>query len=669
MPYGALPAKRRLPKQDHALIARLGEWWAIAALAQSKWATEAKECLDFREGIQYAPEDIAALERQNRPHFQFNKIDPLLRLIQGYQSNNETDIRIRAGKDGVGTNDVAELLTKLIKQISIDNDLDDVDAEVFNLGMSTGRGYWDHRLDFANNDLGEIRTISEDPFSCYPDPDCTGYDLNTGQRVHVSKWLSLDEIEYIYGRAVKDAVSPYTMQGSQWAGFPTYYYDGSQEVYVRRGFAEEEEIEYSTFRQLFHTSFVDTTRKNVRVIETQYYLYEEQRVFIDQETGDKSIIPAEWNQARIQKALAYAEAINNPLDVQSRIVRTLHWSTIVGDVLVYDRLSPYKTFTLVGFFPYFRDGITRGMVHDLRDPQREINKRRNAQIESVAKTANGGWLYHEGSFDTVQERNLKQFGSSPGVNLKWSGTSPHQKPEQIAAQPPNVAMERLEEAARNDLRDISGFNEAALGELDKVESGRALEARQRQSIIAVQPYLTNFSRSKKINGRKYLIIIQQHYTEERIYRIVDDDAGEEILHLNQSIIDPTTMAVQRLNDVTLGNYSVIVDEQPMATTFRAAQFDEALLILERLSRGMAPDQLALFADILVDMSSLPRKEELKERIQAVLAASGIPIQGALGGPGQQMMLPPGAGGTQPQQLLPPGYGGNGEVIQFPGAAQ
>ena len=38
----------------------------------------------------------------------------------------------------------------------------------------------------------------------------------------------------------------------------------------------------------------------------------------------------------------------------------------------------------------------------------------------------------------------------------------------------------------------------------------------------------------------------------------------------------------------------------MAASFKSSQFDEALLIIEKLGQGVPPDQLALFADILVE---------------------------------------------------------------------
>jgi hypothetical protein len=107
-------------------------------------------------------------------------------------------------------------------------------------------------------------------------------------------------------------------------------------------------------------------------------------------------------------------------------------------------------------------------------------------------------MYHETALDPVQEANLKKFGSVPGVTIEWKG---EHEPKQIAAAAtPPIAHERLEHDSDEDVRHISGINESMLGDDGKVQSGRAIEARQRQAVISVQMYMDNFKRSKHLLG-------------------------------------------------------------------------------------------------------------------------------------------------------------------------
>ena len=632
MPYGPIPPKK-LPKQDPQKILLLAERWQRSAAAQEKWAKLAKDCVDFLEGRQWTEQQIQQLKDQNRPALVFNKIGPLVRLVLGYFQNNRTDVKYLPGHEGPGTEAVAEVLTKIGKQISETNQQPYVDTEVFLDGITGGRGYYDIRMGFESNDFGEAAIKALDPFSIFLDPDGQGYDLNESSYLVVSRFISVDEVETEFGKTVAQLIGPLIKGGGN-TGMPTSYY-ALEEITPERKFGREEELQVDWWNQTLSMlgDFVDPLRRSIRIFDFQYWQTERKRIFIDLETGDRSVIPDQWDKARIEKALWYAQQKNNPLVTDVRPVKQVRWTTMIGDLIVYDKWSPYDTYTLIGYFPYFRRGITRGMVEDLLDPQREINKRRSAEIEIVGRTANAGWLYHEQSLDPTQEANLKRYGSMPGVNIKWKGEQKI-RPERINPAPPPMAMERLEKKSEEDLRIISGINESALGELDRVQSGRALEARQRQAVIGLQSYMTNFSRTKELLGRKKLNLIQRHYTEERIFRIIGEDGEASQVIINRDLRDSATGIISKLNDVTLGKYSVVVDETPLSASFLNAQFEEALLLVEKL-QGAIP--LPAIADVLIDLSSLPRKEEIKQKIQQFLGttsltpAGGPPVPGAAAG--------------------------------------
>ncbi len=616
MEYGPV-APTRLPKQDSERVQKLAFRWQRAASAQQTWAELAKECVDFVEGRQWTEEEKSSLDSEGRPHLRFNKIARLLRLVIGYHRNNRIDLAAIPGHTGESSEEVAKIITKTFKQISDSNELPYVDGEVFLDGITTGRGYFDDRLDFSENDFGEIKTESVDPFTVYLDADGDKYDVSKCNIVQVSKWLSLDEIERTYGKKASELVSGY-VGGKNWNMFPVYGDEDSQEVHpVRKYGMEEDELlgELSAFHGLFMDYFVDTSHKNIRCIDSQYWESTVSDVFIDLETGDKSIVPPTWNKERIQKALFYAEQVGNPLIIQRRSVRRVRWTVIIGDLIVSDSWSPYKSFTIRGYFPYHRRGHTMGMIEDLIDPQKEINKRRSHQIEIVGRSANSGYMYHQDALTPDQKRNLENNGSSPGFNFEHKGEG-DKKPTIINNSPSLNAEKLLADESERDMKDISGINEAALGNLDIGQSGKAIENRQKQAVIGLQMYMDNFARTKKLQGIKQLEIIQKHYTEQRMIRIQGEgnEPSEEIL-LNERVSDPGTGAIKEiLNNVNIGKYSIVIDEIPLSASFKEAQFEELLLIFEKL--GPVGSALAETApDLLMDMSSIPRKEEWIERIK------------------------------------------------------
>jgi hypothetical protein len=299
-----------------------------------------------------------------------------------------------------------------------------------------------------------------------------------------------------------------------------------------------------------------------------------------------------------------------------------------------------------------------------------------------------------------QKQKLKNFGAAPGFMLEWTG---EHEPRQLAPATPPVAHERLEQKADTDLMKISGINESALGQLDRVQSGRAIEARQRQAVIAIQMYMDNFTRTKQLVGEKWLELIQGHYTEERMFRILGEDGRIVTQMINQMqkgmpAIDPMTgqpkinpvtgdpvvlnpetgqplppgVTTIIANDVSIGKYIVAIDETPLSATFASAQFEEMMTLLEKMGPAMAPF-IPAFADLVMDVSSLPRKDEWVERFKAVApkilgfdpSAPPPPIDPMTG---QPMQIDPATGQPiqgGPPQVAPP-QGGVPSGPQGPG---
>lgn len=669
--YGLIP-NRRMPAQDTELVRRLALRYLRAADPHQSWARTAKECVNFLEGRQWTPEQIAEMRRNKRTTLTINRIAALYRLVMGYQSSNRMDISFLAQDDALSTDSVSKVLSNLAKTEGNRMDLAYHDTEVFSDGMTTGRGWWDLRLDFTENDLGEMVARADDPFSIYVDPDAQRYDLQDAAYIQESRWVSIEQIGDCYGKqaaeTVKNLISP-NYNSYLLAGL------GFDEIAPARFFGQFQDDKSMNWNDVFYTDFVDYQAKRLRLIDTQYMMTSVKPCFVDLETGDFEPIPDEWlprqtekgfdpnteGAGKIEKCMLYAEKLGNPMRIVERPVRRVRWSVQCGDVLIFDAWSPYKTYTKVPFFPYFRRGVTRGMIEDLLDPQREINKKRSSIQDILNRNANSGWMYHENALDPEQEENLRRFGAMPGINLKYKNVpnagAGGGKPERIEPGNYPQGLDRLEEKAGTDMFQISGINESALGQLDRVQSGKAIEARQRQAVLAIQPYQDNFSRSKKLVGRKMLEIFQNHYTEPRMYRLLGEDGAMTSFQINQKKMTGTN-GIERINDITVGKYSVVVDEVPISATFKQAQFEETIELLEKLGPvGQALVQTN--PGLLVDMTSLPRKEEWKQSLQQALQATAAAATAVDPATGQPIPPPPGAtpGGpvgpaSVPQQPTP-----------------
>lgn len=658
MTYGPVP-QRSLPKQDPERLMLLAERWNRANAAHETWARAAKQAVDFVEGRQWTAEELASMAAQGRrPALTYNKIGPLVRLVLGFQRNNKTDIKCLPSLDDIGTEQVADCLTRILKQIGEASQLPYVDTEVFMDGIIGGRGFYDTRLCFDDNELGEVRVRANDPFTKFIDPDTESYDLDDrygGAGFIIDRrWTSPDEIEHVYGKSAAALVAPLARGMTPSGPILSAYGTDSNITPVRAFGNRDDESNIGPWWDIYNGlmgDYIDPLRKSLAVLDFQYYVTEKKLCFIDMETGDRSVIPDHWGKTEIEKCVWHAERVGNPIIVTPRSVRRVRWTTIVGHVTVYDDWSPYDRYTTTGFFPWFRRGYTQGMVGDLIDPQRDLNKQKSVRIENTSRSSNSGWKYHEDSLDPAEEAKLKRFGAAPGFTMKWKG---EREPKRIEPGMTSVALERLERDDNDDMRAISGINESALGELDRVQSGRAIEARQRQAVISLQCYLDNFSRSKELLARHQIGIVQQHYTEQRVFRLLGEDGKFVRMVVNQEQESPGSGAVSRINDITLGKYSVTIDETPFASSYASAQFEEAMALVEKLA-AFDPRAGAAMLPTLIDASTLPRKDELKAAMQQAMAPPPMAAPGGMPPAGEgapaalDQMAVPGGGVVQVQE--------------------
>lgn len=649
-PPGGPVTPKEIPKQDLNTIELQLDRFYRARDGMMSWSLLATECIDFLEGRQITESERAQMIEEGRPAIVLNKVAPLARLVKGYFRQNRTQILAKPGNDGIGSEETAKSINMLNKQIDEANGSDWNRADVFYDGIGTGRGYFDTRLDFENNVFGDIRETLKDPFSVYPDPEAVAYDTKTWGFVQSGTWMSITDISQVYGEAAAQLIdsgiglyghfpvrtdggltgtendqSPlrsFGLHEDNTRGFDSQYFGGVQS--------------YNIFDHL------NKERRLIRVIECQHRVWTKGPFALDLQTGDKRAIPMHWTRERIGQLEEFSRLHNLPISIQDGTYKRVRWTVTAADRVLYDKFSLYRDFTITPYFPYFRRGVTRGMVEDLLDPQREINKRRSNMLHILTTMAHSGWMWEDGALDPEFEEALEAEGARPGLNLKYK--KGYEAPQRIMPGIPSRGHELAGTEAEEDLKQIAGINDSALGQIDKVQSGRAVEARQRQAVVGMEEYFENWDRTMEMVGRVRLNIIQDFFTEPRIIRVRGDDGKDQM-----TMINAMDAAGQVLNNVSVGTYNIAIDKQPLSATFKDAQFTEAL---ELKKIGIpVPD------DILVKLSSMPGKEIIIQRLDAARALQEQQAALAAGVPGPAA----GEGGSPPSSATsasgsPPGAG-------------
>ena len=544
-------------------------------------------------GEQWSAEDKALLDAEGRPYYEFNELMPSVNSAIGYQIQNRMDIAFRP-RGGASDMEKATILSKVVMQIADQNKLHWKETQVFSDGLIEQRGYFDIRMNFDANIKGDIDIQFLDPRDVIPDPDAKSYDPASWADVTVSRWLLLDEIEERYGRPARDAAEK--------SGDDTTDFGDTDEETERNRFG----INPGTGRYDAYTNEKDGL-KRYRVIDRQKTCMEMTKCMVFPDTGDIKAV-ADMTEAQIQEATA-AGAKN-----AKRMRKRIKWVVSTFSTTLHEDWSPYEDISIVPYFAYFRRGKTRGMIDNGIGPQQALNKAVSQFIHIINTSANSGWVVEENSLTNMETDDLEQVGAKTGVVIEYKkGATP---PAKIQANQVPQGVDRLIDRATQALKDVT-VPDSMRGLQGNAVSGVAKQADQFASQQQLAVPLDQLAYTRQILASRIAKLVQKYYDSYRIFRITETDpiTGKEVENTIE-INKPDGMGGY-LNDITMGEYDVVITEQPMQVTFENSQFEQALAM--RKEGVKLPDATVIRYSNLAD----------KHEIMSTMEQSGEPVDPTL----------------------------------------
>lgn len=549
----------------------------------TEFVRKADKCDNFFVGEQWLPEDLQALGIQKRPALTINQLLVRIATVLGEQIQNRNDTIFLPRGDSSA--DTATVLTKLYKQISDSNQLDWIRSSVFEDGVIRSRGYFDARLDFSDNLQGEVRISQVNSKNVLVDPDAYEYDPERWMDVVVSTWMTPDMIGVLYNeddaeilRQRATSVYPYGYDSidqfrDRFAGSTLPWY------YASAGYEENKQM-----------------RRYIRVLDRQWRDSVVQKFFVDAQTGDMRPVPDAWSRDKIAFAVE-----KFGLQVLPFVRQRIRWTVTADDVVLHDDWSPYKYFTIIPYFPYFRHGRTVGLVENLIGPQELLNKVKSQELHVVNTTANSGWKVKTGALTNMTTGELEQRGAETGLVVELNDISQLEKiqPNQIPS-----GLDRISSQAEGYMERMS-VSDSMLG-LDREDvAAKAIQQKRTSSARTLSKVMDNLSRTDWILARNVLSMVQDYYTEPRIINVVKNGiTGEtERVELNQMSPEGTIV-----NDLTIGEYDIITAFSPERDSFEDSQFEQGVKLKEL---GVPiPD------DMLIRNSRLAEKAKLIQSLEA-----------------------------------------------------
>ena len=557
------------------------KWFQDAVDGHNPNRVEAKKDEDFYNGDQWDSKDTEILDRERRPHLTFNEIFPIINLVGGFQRQNRSDLKAYNVRSG--NKKVADILTKIIKHIMYHSDGHFESSRQFEDGIIGGEGYLvldiDYTKDIIRGDLSIKRTDRDNVF---PDPHHESFDMSDGKFVFICDWVDKEKIKKMFPAKAMEI-------------------DGAS-------IADKDMIKITTSNDYMPTTPGSSAMSSIdeyrwRIKKCWWREQKEVKFMLKPDGGFENI--TDLSSAEIKKL----KDETPDAKILTRVIEVLWYTTLVGNVILEEIENPLGGVTMypvVPFYAYWRNKRKFGIVRNLRDPQQEKNKRYSQMLHILNTTAHSGWLVEEKSVDDINK--YKNFGSTPGMTLTYKAG--FAKPERLTPVHGSQGHAMAAKMGGDELKMISGINTDLLGispSNSQVESGIAITKRQQQGIMILQNVFDNFNRSQIYLGKLLVEYIQRSgaYSEEEVINIIGKDNQVEEFTINQPVAEGNEIK-EVLNDVRVGKYGVMVGQGSYNVTTRIAN----LMYLVEAAKSGVP----IPADVLIDATDLPNKEEIKGRI-------------------------------------------------------
>ena len=192
--------------------------------------------------------------------------------------------------------------------------------------------------------------------------------------------------------------------------------------------------------------------------------------------------------------------------------------------------------------------------------QQEINKAHQIMLHNANLASNLRWMYEEGS---VPEEEWEQYSSSPGALLKYrQGFTP---PTPVLPAPINNAFYSVVQEGKADAEYISGVPSAMMGfTQEQPETYRGLLANDEFGTRRLKAWMGSIVEPCLEHlGRIFQQIAQKHYSVEKVFRIVQPEAGqspqeEKDVRINIQVYNDYGQAIGKWNDYASARFDVRV---------------------------------------------------------------------------------------------------------------
>ena len=534
---------------------------------------EALDDVRFAAGDQWPVDVQNSRVLEARPCLTINKLDAYVRQICNQQRQQRPRIKVH-GMNNESDAKVAEIITGITRHIENQSDADQAYDHAFEYCVKMGWGYWRVTTDYIKDDSFDqeiyIKRI-ENPFSVYFDPNSVQPDGSDAEKCLVTTVVSKAVFRKMYPDA--DDVQGFSSRGT--------------------GDTESEWV----------------TKEDIRIAE--YFYTEREKAMIiqlsDGTTGYSDEMPS-------KEVLAAAKI--TVIDKRDTWRKKIKWCKLTAMQILEEGEWAGKYIPIV---PVYGQEVRVddkhkkfGLVRMAKDPQRMYNYWATALTETVALAPKAKWLLAEGQDEGHEnEWAMANIKAMPVLRYKQTDTEGRQAPTPVRLQPepPPAGVMSALQGMNQDLMAVVGIFDP--GQLPQgQQSGKALQGQQQQADMTNFHYYDNLTRSIRHTGRIILDLIPKIYDRQRVMRIIGDDGKPDMVTINEQGQDEQGVS-KVLNDVTVGEYDVVMETGPGYNSKRQEAVDSMMGLL-----GADPTLMQTAGDLIFRNMDFPGAEVIADRLAA-----------------------------------------------------
>ena len=534
---------------------------------------EALDDVRFAAGDQWPVDVQNSRVLEARPCLTINKVDAYIRQICNQQRQQRPRIKVH-GMNNESDSKVAEIITGICRHIENQSDADSAYDHAFEYCVKMGWGYWRITTDYVKEDSFDqeiyIKPI-ENPFTVYFDPNSVLPDGSDADRVLITTVIS--------------------------------------KAMFRKQYPDREFDQGFSSRGTGDTESEWVTKEDIRIAE--YFYTESVKATLVQLSDGTTV----YSDEMPPKELLEASGIT-VIDKRDTWKKKIKWCKLTAMEILEEGDWAGKFIPIV---PVYGQEVRVddkhkkfGLVRMAKDPQRMYNYWSTALTEVVALAPKAKWLLAEGQDEGHEnEWAMANIKAMPVLRYKQTDIEgrPAPQPTRLQPEPPPAGVMTALQGMNQDLQAVVGiFDPAQLPQGQ--QSGKALQGQQMQADMTNYHYYDNLTRSIRQTGRVLLDLIPKIYDRERVMRIIGDDGKPEMVTINQQGQDEQGVS-KVLNDVTVGEYDVVMETGPGYNSKRQEAVDSMVQML-----SVDPQLMQQAGDLIFRNMDFPGADIIADRLAA-----------------------------------------------------